>query len=106
MKEGLIKDAYELIIKEIQTIMTIFYLLMIGIGMIYNYKKYALFGINIFEYADVFDFLIAPFKDFRIIEVSFVVLLIGKTKEVIFLFTENKVKVIPITSLVKEIEIK
>lgn len=190
MKEGLIKDAYELLLKEIQTIITILYLLMVGIGMLFNYKKYARFKINIFEYADVFDFLIAPFQDFRIIMVSIIAVviplgmiwfdnyfrkrwpktysklnlgltnkswfkklrilffslvlfyfiseaasgyanfiknnidlqqtisvkfandelingqLIGKTKEVVFLFTDNKVKVIPITSLVKEIEIK
>lgn len=67
MKEGLIKDTYELIIKEIQTVITVCYLLAVGIGMIFNYKKYAEFGINIFDYADVFDFLIAPFSDFYII---------------------------------------
>jgi hypothetical protein len=189
MKEGLIKDAYELILKEIQTIITILYLLMVGIGMLLNFKKYDRFGINIFEYADVFDFLVAPFEDMRIIMVSiiglsfpigfywlgillkkylpkfyaiinfgfankqwfrklklglFSVLLlyflvetangyanysknyihlkpsisiqfingdllegkpIGKSKEVIFLYTEKKVKIIPITSVVKEIEL-
>ena len=67
MKEGLIKDTYELIIKEIQTVLTVCYLLAVGIGMIFNYKKYAEFGINIFDYADVFDFLIAPFADLYII---------------------------------------
>ncbi|NNL16158.1 MAG: hypothetical protein HKO81_05915 [Flavobacteriaceae bacterium] len=189
MKEGLIKDAYELILKEIQTVITILYLLMVGIGMLFNYKKYARFGINIFDYADVFDFLVTPFQDIRIILVSIITLffpigifwlgiylkskfprfysiinfglankswyrkfklvlfamflfyvlvetangygnyiknnidlsqsvsvkyandellegkLIGKSKEVIFLYTENKVKIIPITSLVKEIEL-
>jgi hypothetical protein len=190
MKEGLIKDAYELILKEIQTIITILYLLMVGIGMLFNYKKYAKFKINIFEYADVFDFLIAPFQDNRIILVSVLATLvplgliwldrflrkrapklyqwvnlglgnrswyeklkvlffsgllfyfifeaangyanfianntdflqtislkytddeqvegklIGKTKEVIFLLTDNKVKIIPLTSIVKEIEVE
>ncbi|WP_036150503.1 hypothetical protein [Maribacter forsetii] len=67
MKEGLIKDTYELIIKEIQTVITVCYLLAVGIGMIFNYKKYAEFGINIFDYGDVFDFLIAPFSDVYII---------------------------------------
>ena len=66
MKEGLIKDAYELIIKEIQTIITLLYLLAVGIGMLFNYQKYSEFDINIFEYSDVFDFLIAPFADFNI----------------------------------------
>lgn len=190
MKEGLIKDAYELILKEIQTILTLLYLLMIGVGMLFNYKKYAPFKINIFEYADVFDFLIAPFQDVRIVMVSMLVLLIpialfwvgfylkkktpkihsilnfglgnklwyqrlkiilfglilfysltegatgygnfmknnidlnqtiavkfaneevlegqliGKTRDVLFLYTNNKVKIIPIGSAVNDIEIK
>lgn len=67
MKEGIIKDAYEKIIKEIQTILTISYLLMVAVGMLFNYHKYAQFGINIFDYADVFDFLIAPFSDPKIL---------------------------------------
>lgn len=61
--EGLIKDAIELIIKEIQTITTIAYLCLVGIGMLFNAYYYFLFGINIFEYSDVLDFLIAPFGD-------------------------------------------
>ncbi|MDW3648936.1 MAG: hypothetical protein R8P61_17840 [Bacteroidia bacterium] len=76
MKEGLIKNTWELFLKEIQTILSLLYLLMIGIGMIFNYKKYINFGINIFEYADIFHFLIAPFQDIRIIMVSVISLLI------------------------------
>jgi hypothetical protein len=34
MKEGLIKDTYELVIKEIQTIITLLYLLAVEIGML------------------------------------------------------------------------
>jgi cyclopropane fatty-acyl-phospholipid synthase-like methyltransferase len=68
--EGLIKDSYELILKELQTVIAIFYLLLVGIGMLFTYKKYAVFGINIFEYADVFDFLIAPFQDIKIIYIT------------------------------------
>lgn len=67
MDEGIIKDKYELIIKEVQTIVTVCYLIAIGIGMLFNYQKFSEFGINIFEYADVFDFLIAPFSDFKIL---------------------------------------
>ena len=67
MKEGLIKDAYEAIIKEIQTVITICYLLTVGIGMLFNYQLYSQFGINVFDYSDVFDFLIAPFADFKIL---------------------------------------
>jgi len=67
MKEGLIKDTYELIIKEIQTIITASYITAVGIGMLFNYQKYSEFDINIFNYSDVFDFLIAPFSDFYIL---------------------------------------
>tara|TARA_R110000796_G_scaffold159169_3_gene275872 strand:- start:130645 stop:131217 length:573 start_codon:yes stop_codon:yes gene_type:complete len=67
MKEGLIKDAYEALIKEIQTVITICYILTVGIGMLFNYQLYSEFGINVFDYSDVFDFLIAPFADFKIL---------------------------------------
>lgn len=65
--EGIVKDSYELIIKEFQTLVSIFYLVLVCIGMIFNFYKYAEFGINIFQYADAFDFLIAPFHDIFII---------------------------------------
>lgn len=67
MKEGLIKETYELIIKEIQTVITASYIIAVGIGMLFNYQKYSEFEINIFDYSDVFDFLIAPFSDFYIL---------------------------------------
>jgi hypothetical protein len=76
MKEGLIKDAYELIIKEIQTIVTISYIIAVAVGMLFNFQKYAEFDINIFEYGDVFDFLIAPFSDVYIILFATVSILI------------------------------
>ena len=49
LNEGLLKDAYEVVIKELQTIITIIYLLAVGIGMLFNFQKFAEFGINIFE---------------------------------------------------------
>ncbi|WP_420318271.1 hypothetical protein [Ekhidna sp.] len=67
MKEGLIKDTYEVIIKEIQTVITASYIIAVGIGMLFNFQKYSEFGINVFDYSDVFDFLIAPFSDFNIL---------------------------------------
>ena len=76
MKEGLIKDTYELIFKEIQTVITIFYILIVGIGMLFTYQKYSEFGINIFDYADVFDFLVAPFSDFKIVLFSTITILL------------------------------
>lgn len=53
--------------KEIQTVLSVAYIFGIGIGMLFSYKQYIHFGINIFEYADVFDFLLAPFVDISII---------------------------------------
>lgn len=35
--------------------------------MLFSYQKYAEFNINIFDYSDVFEFLIAPFSDFDIL---------------------------------------
>lgn len=50
-----------------QTYLTVLYLLAIGIGMLFNYYKYKLFDINIFEYASIFDFLITPFADVNVL---------------------------------------
>ncbi len=53
--------------KDVQTLLTIAYLVAVGIGMLFNYKKFILFDINVFDYAGLFDFLIAPFGDFMIL---------------------------------------
>lgn len=55
------------ILAELPKLLPVAYLCMIGIGMIFNYCKYSHFGINIFQYASVFDFLIAPFEDYIIL---------------------------------------
>ena len=74
--EGILKTSFELIIKEFQSLITVFYLLLVGVGMIFNYYKYSEFGINIFQYADAFDFLIAPFQDIFIIVFSLLSIMI------------------------------
>jgi hypothetical protein len=76
MKEGLIKDTYELILKEIQTVVTLSYIIVVGIGMLFNFQKYSEFGINIFDYANIFDFLIAPFSDFKILLFSTITIIL------------------------------
>ncbi|MGE0590603.1 MAG: hypothetical protein AB7O48_18625 [Cyclobacteriaceae bacterium] len=58
-----VKRSY---LAEAQSIISISYLIAIGIGMLFRYKRFAEFEINIFDYADVFDFIIAPFSDTRI----------------------------------------
>lgn len=65
--EGLIKDKYESLLKEAQGIISVFYILAVAIGMLFNYQKYSEFGINIFDYADIFEFLVAPFSDITIL---------------------------------------
>lgn len=72
MNEGLIKDVYEKVIKELQTLITLSYLLMVAVGMVFKYHLFIEFGINIFDYADVFEFLIAPFSDPKILLFTFI----------------------------------
>ena len=63
---GLVEDRYESIAQEFQTFLSVFYLLLVGIGMLFSYEKYSRFGINIFQYSDIFDFLLTPFRDLYI----------------------------------------
>lgn len=75
-KNGLIDDKYELIVKEFQTVLSLFYLLLVGIGMLFSYSKYSQFGINIFQYSEIFDFLLTPFRDITIFIFSFITIFI------------------------------
>ena len=74
--ERKIKNSYEIIIGELQTLISVIYISTVGIGMLFAFQKYKHFGINIFEYADVFDFLITPFSDFMVLSFSLVSLLL------------------------------
>ena len=81
MQEITLKSDISETIKKGQSFLGVLYLLMIAVGMLFSYKKYAEFGINIFEYADVFDFFIAPFTDiyimvFAVITMFVIILLI------------------------------
>lgn len=67
MHEDFLKNTTAAIINKTQSILTLSYVVAVGIGMMFNYQKYSEFGINIFSYSDVFDFLIAPFSDFNIL---------------------------------------
>ncbi|MBT2163146.1 hypothetical protein [Zobellia barbeyronii] len=75
--EGIIKNFYEVRIEELQTLITISYIISVAIGMLFSFQKYNRFGINIFDYADVFDFLITPFSDFKVLLFSFGSILMG-----------------------------
>lgn len=67
MKKAYLKNTYNLIISQLQTIIAICYIIIIGVGMLFNYQKYSEYNINIFYYSDIFDFLIAPFSDIYIL---------------------------------------
>jgi len=41
------------------------------IGMMFDFNYYDRFGINIFEYADVLDFLLAPVKNVQLMFFAF-----------------------------------
>lgn len=70
------KSPYIKLLQESQTILALSYVAAIGIGMLFSYRKYDVFGINIFDYADVFDFLIAPFADYKILLFTLISLLL------------------------------
>lgn len=50
-----------------QAYITLGYLTIVVIGMMFDYKYYSHFDINIFEYADILDFLLAPVKNLELI---------------------------------------
>src|SRR5690606_17155334 len=60
-------ESFRFALSDIPNVLGLVYLFALGIGMLFTYQKYSRFGINIFDYADVFDFLIAPFADFAIL---------------------------------------
>lgn len=64
--ETFLQKTIRFFLKELQGITAVFYGSLVAVGMLFTYKKYAIFGINIFEYADIFDFLLAPFADWTI----------------------------------------
>ncbi len=52
---------------DFQGYTTIGYLTIVVIGMMFDYQYYQNFGINIFEYSDILDFLLAPAKNLEVI---------------------------------------
>ncbi len=60
--------------------LTLGYLVLIVVGMIFNSFYYTSLGFNIFNYSDISDFLLAPFRDpnillFLLISISFIYVL-------------------------------
>lgn len=44
--------------------------------MLFSYQKYSEFGINVYDYAGVFEFLVAPFADYLIIIFTLIIFLV------------------------------
>ncbi len=65
-------SALGALLRQAQTFLTLAYLTMVGVGMLFYQQKYAQFDINIFQYADIFYFLVAPFEDPFILLLCFV----------------------------------
>ncbi len=51
--------------------LTIGYLCLVVIGMLFQVFLYSFFGINIVQYSDISDFLLAPFRDPKILIFTF-----------------------------------
>jgi hypothetical protein len=60
---------------DFQGYITIGYLSIVIMGMMFEYRYYEKFGINIFEYSDILDFLLAPAKNLEVILFAFVTFL-------------------------------
>jgi len=52
---------------DTQAYITLAYLITVAVGMMFDYKYYREFSINIFEYADILDFLLTPVKNLEVI---------------------------------------
>ncbi len=60
--KGIINDKFETIIKEFQGIISFGYVILIILGMLFESIYYSQFGINIFHYSGILDFLLVPFR--------------------------------------------
>jgi len=63
-------------ILDSQAYITLGYLTVVIIGMMFDFNYYNRFSINIFEYADVLDFLLAPVKNVQLMIFAFATFLI------------------------------
>jgi len=64
---GLFGRVWSFISDEPSLAISLGYLLLIGIGMLFSYQYYANWGIDVFQFAGFEDFLLAPFKDMLVL---------------------------------------
>lgn len=63
MSESVQSPRYQLLADHLGTGRTLSYLALVAIGMFHSVLGYRHFGINILDYAEASDFLLAPFRD-------------------------------------------
>jgi hypothetical protein len=63
MSEPVPPPRYQLLAEHLGTGLTLSYLALVAIGMFHSVLGYRHFGINILDYAEASDFLLAPFRD-------------------------------------------
>jgi len=63
MRVKFFSNAYSFLKEDISVSLSISYIVLVTIGMLFNAAFYMRFNINIIEYSDLSDFLLAPFKD-------------------------------------------
>lgn len=61
--DGLPTKILRFILREPSLALTLSYLVLIIIGMVFSYHYYLNWGIDVFQYATISDFILAPFKD-------------------------------------------
>ncbi len=65
--KSILKNLEKFILDETSLSLSLAYVILIGIGMLFSYQYYGLWGIDVFLYAGFGDFLLAPFKDMILI---------------------------------------
>ena len=61
--DDLMAKIPKFILREPSLALTLSYLVLIIIGMVFSYAYYLSWGIDVFQYATISDFILAPFKD-------------------------------------------
>ena len=67
MKENILETISNFLKKDFNSSLSVGYLSLVFVGMLFQGALYALFGINIVQYSDISDFLLAPFRNPTII---------------------------------------
>lgn len=62
-RRSMTSDLVQFIKTDISLSLTLSYILLISLGILYNYHYYRQFGIDILPYCDLTDFLVTPIRE-------------------------------------------